>query len=272
VKLDSEWCGNFLAAKQPKTAKGELMTSRSTCLLMLTLSICGCAQPPPSQAIEATAVTRPAPKESVSVELGQLKVDAKSAVLKCRVINHTSAAIWVPIQWGMSKESMQELPFSLLAPPADVMLVFADFTATSRGRHQIIEGMERVSTVTINPGESFEKTVTIPLPFGEGAHYEEALRSPFSAPFFVNEETHQVREIEGLQAVVRYWTRSPNDWPSTMSSQNPEYRLIAAHVLISGDKPDTGNSEPFTRYALSDRIKVHLSVVHGLEIFYTAAP
>lgn len=212
------------------------------------------------------------PTDAVEVELKVAEMASDAAVIQWKITNHTNGRIWVPTHWGMSEQSMRALPMPMLAPPADVMLVFANCVANATGRHRIIEGQENGKTVPVSVNESVKGEYRLPLPVGEGKYYEDALPSPFSFPWFIEEEKYQLVEITGLQAAVRYFTISPDAWPKPPASTDPEYRIIAARVLIVGEKPDEINFEPFEHYALSPRIDVHLPVAHGLEIFYTAKP
>jgi hypothetical protein len=258
--------------------ESKVVVMSRTLLLWLSLLSVSCCKSGPGQ---SAAMTAPQPRPwggrvIAAIELVERSPDKTR--FRWRITNGMPRPIWVPVRWGMSEATVRPLPFPMVAPPGDLMFVFADFVTSAAGRGTIIENPEDlVETIEMDADSELAGDVTLPLPYDprEGERDRAVLNSPYTQDHptrIVAEPERALTKVGAVQLVVRYWDHNPEPppvAPAKFPMTDPRFRMTAARAVVTGARHGWFDPESFAHYAFGERVACELPVKPGVKMYFT---
>jgi hypothetical protein len=182
--------------------------------------------------------------------------------LEWGIRNRGAGRVWIADSWGLDGGIELRMPQPFIAPPADLMYLFARPFQTRT--NQFLEGTAHWAQRSIAPGETATGRLQLALPF----RLQRDLTSPYEVPLgaeFLNENPKELQTLGAVQLAVQYWLTDP-DAPA-VAEADPLYRVYVAGAIADGHQNYEGERVgTLRRWSLSNRLAVRVPLADKVMI------
>jgi hypothetical protein len=235
------------------------MTFAPSSVIVSLVLLCGCSLPD-KQAFGPQALLGDG--GLLTTRLRVVAVSGNRVDVEWRIENHNTTRVWVAQSWGTDESKEFAMPIAFLAPPSDLLLVFALPQQTRV--HQNVEGTAHRKFTCLAPRSALSGIIQLALPL----KMEDGLLSPYELPPGVESggifegqakvAPQELSALSGIQMAVQHWSFNPDERLSDAGA-DPSYRLFLAKSVASGDADYYGRREfVVQRWSLSDRLSVQI--------------